>query len=93
MRLGTFEGDGEGKHYFGASGGLALCRCKHRVGQPNCVLGRVVETSYLGALVHYQVEVGEANHRLNVAEMNPHVIKEGQVCLQAAPSDVVLLEK
>ena len=52
----------------------------------------MTETAYLGALVQYQVEVGEGRY-LRVAEMNPKVIQEGQVILRAEESDVVLLDK
>ncbi|MGJ8724381.1 MAG: ABC transporter ATP-binding protein [Roseibacillus sp.] len=90
--LGTFEGDGEGSIISVRPEAWRFADASV-AGQPNCVSGRVVETSYLGALVQYKVEVGEAGHQLNVAEMNPHVIKEGQVFLQADASDVVLLEQ
>ena len=61
-------------------------------GQSNCITGRVVATAYLGALVQYEVEVGDGK-RLRVAEMNPHTVREGQVFLRADESDVILLAK
>lgn len=58
----------------------------------NRVKGLVVETAYLGALVQYQVQTS-CGETLKVAEMNPRVVRSGAVALEAAASDVILLEK
>ena len=60
--------------------------------QPNYLTGKVVATAYLGALVQYEIEVAGGRH-IRVAEMNPQVVREGEVGLQVDVSDVVLLEK
>ena len=60
--------------------------------QPNYLTGKVVATAYLGALVQYEIEVAGSRH-IRVAEMNPQVVREGEVGLQVDVSDVVLLEK
>ena len=61
-------------------------------GEVNCLTGTVVKTTYLGALVQYEVQVRES-YSLRVAEMNPRTVREGKVVLQVEKSDVVLLEK
>lgn len=88
--LGEFRGEGTGD--LVSIRPEALRFQNEATGQSNSLTGRVVETAYLGALVHYEVEVA-GGHRLKVAEMNPQVVREGEVVLRADETDVVLLEK
>ncbi|WP_308990007.1 ABC transporter ATP-binding protein [Roseibacillus persicicus] len=89
-QLGEFRGDGQGQ--------LISVRPEawrfvdSAAGESNSIAGRVVQTAYLGALVQYEVEVA-GGLRLKVAEMNPRVVRQGEVVLRADESDVVLLEK
>lgn len=89
--LGTFIGVGEGDLVSVRPEAWRFAD-NSAAGQPNCLAGRVVATAYLGALVQYEVEVG-AGQRLQVAEMNPHLVREGEVVLKAEQSDVILLDQ
>lgn len=89
--LGQFAGDGQGPLVSVRPEAWRFADAS-LVEQPNCLPGKVVATAYLGALVQYKVEVG-AGKLLQVAEMNPRVVREGEVVLKADQSDVVLLEK
>lgn len=88
-QLGDFQGEGSGnlisvrpEAWRFVEGGEGRNRVK----------GQVVETAYLGALVQYQVQTS-SGETLKVAEMNPRVVRSGAVVLEAAASDVILLEK
>lgn len=58
---------------------------------PNQITGEVVTTSYLGALVQYEVKLTSGT-RLQVVEMNPKIVRTGQVTLSVEEQDIVLLE-
>ncbi|MDP0490620.1 MAG: ABC transporter ATP-binding protein [Verrucomicrobiota bacterium JB023] len=87
--LGEFRGEGEGElvsvrpeaFRFASGNGESS----------NQVAGTVISTSYLGALVQYEVETPQGIS-LKVAEMNPREVRHGEVILQADERDVVILK-
>jgi iron(III) transport system ATP-binding protein len=87
-QLGEFRGRGEGTL---VSVRPEAWRFVEAEGGQNTIAGTIVATTYLGALVQYEVEAAEGMC-CRVAEMNPREVREGPVLLQADERDVVLLE-
>ncbi len=62
---------------------------------PNTFVGRIIETSYLGPTVHYNI-LGDNGARLKLYEMNPHIIRqagEQEVRVTASTHDVLILRR
>jgi ABC-type Fe3+/spermidine/putrescine transport system ATPase subunit len=62
-------------------------------GPLNLFPGHVVDMTYLGATVQYELEM-EGGQRLKICETNPRRLRQPsseQACVSAAPSDVVIL--
>ncbi|MCB1211906.1 MAG: ABC transporter ATP-binding protein, partial [Verrucomicrobiales bacterium] len=61
---------------------------------PNRIPGHIVNTSYLGSIVQYELAAGTEN--LKVCQMNPAIIRQPsdqEDRLMIAPADVVMLRK